>query len=145
LLDTLKGVFEHLGQAIRGGQYTAPKTILGFFGAGYLIFCSLCLGSIIALASTGTLIWLIPVIFLAAVLGTIGLFRSVLRSAEKDPTPLVLREMSGSDYIAHRKLLSMGDSTSREGLQLPDGSEVIEAEDIEAMEDAEGVRQSEDG
>lgn len=113
-------MIEQLTHAIRGGQYTGPKTILGFLGAVYLLAVSFALGTIVALASSGKVIWLIPVILLLVVVGTVALIWAVLKLAGKDPTPLVLGQISGGDYIAHKQLLKRGDSAAGELLEVPE-------------------------
>ena len=112
-------MLEQLTHVVRGGQYTAPKTILGFLGAVYLLGVTFALGVSVALASSGELLWLIPVILFVVVACTAALIWAVLRLAQKDPTPLVLGQMSGGDYLAHQRLLKMGDSRAGEQLATP--------------------------
>lgn len=83
---------------------------------------SFALGAILAVAAVDGLHWLIPVILLFVGIGIVALVWSVLRLAEKDPTPLVLGEMTGGDWIAHRHL-TMGDDLRGDQIEAPLTSE----------------------
>jgi uncharacterized transporter YbjL len=121
-------MWEQVTHAIRGGQYSAPKTILGFLGTIYLLGVSFALGAIVALASSGREVWLIPVVILLVVVGTVSLIWSVLHLAQKDPTPLVVGQMTGGDFTAHQKMLKMGDSTTGELIEQPGIIDVVPKE-----------------
>lgn len=111
-------MIQQLSQAIGGGHYSAPKTILGFLGVIVLIVATFALGAIIALAGNHDLHWLILPILAFVGLGVVVLVGIVLRLAQKDPTPLVLGEMTGEDWIAHKRLV-MGDSLRGERIESP--------------------------
>ena len=117
-------------QAIKSGQYSAPKTVLGFLGGIALIVAALASVAIVTFASSSDLHWLLIPVLLFVALGSVALVWAVLRLAREDPTPLVLGEMTGGDYIAHRKL-TKGDSTSGEYIELPSTTPSGDPEDIE--------------
>lgn len=95
---------------------------------------SFALGAIIALAGVDDLRWLIVPILLFFAVGVVVLVAVVLRLAQKDPTPLVLGEMTGEDWIAHKRLI-MGDSQRGDRLEVPSvvGEQVYptEAQDMD--------------
>lgn len=94
-----------------------------------LICASFALGAIIALAGNSNLRWLVAPVLLFFALGVVVLVVVVLRLAQRDPTPLVLGEMSGEEWIAHKRLL-MGDSERGDRLEVPPslGEPVLQAE-----------------
>lgn len=83
-----------------------------------LIATTFSLGAIITLASYSDLRWLVIPILLFIGVGIVALIAVVLRLAQKDPTPLVLGELSGEDWLAHKQLL-MGDSDIGDRIEPP--------------------------
>lgn len=101
-----------------GGQYRSPKTLLGFLGVVVLIMSSFTFAVTLVLADNESLRWLVGPLLLVFFIGVVVLVVVVIRLAQRDPTPLVLGEMSGEDWIAHRRLV-VGDSDLGERVELP--------------------------
>lgn len=110
-------MIEQVTHAIRGGQYSAPKTVLGFLGVIALIIASFASVAIITFASTSGLHWLVLPTLLFVGVGAVALVWAVLHLAREDPTPLVLGEITGDEFIANRKV-TKGDSVSGEYVEL---------------------------
>jgi hypothetical protein len=110
-------------------QRVAPKTILGFLLGVLTITAGTALGVVIAVADNDSLRWLAvgAVAFLGLLIA--GLVIGVFRAAAKDPTPLVLRDLSGPDYLAIQRLI-LGDSASGERQAV--AGEIVEGTATEA-------------
>lgn len=99
-----------------------------------LIVLSFALGAIVAIATVDGLRWLIPVILLFVATGVVVLVWAVLRLAQKDPTPLVLGEMTGGDWLAHRRLV-MGDDLRGDQIEIPSTETTAATPAAEDVED----------
>jgi len=98
---------------IRTASYKSPKTILGFFAivVGILVTgASVVVG---LLARFDSLHPFIPWILIFAAIVIVAVLVGVFVTAWKDPTVLMLGQISGQDYIENRKL-ALGDSSSGE-------------------------------
>jgi len=93
-------------------------------GAIVLIVAGFALGAIVAFAGNDDLHWLIVPVLLFFGASVVALVAVVLRLAQKDPTPLVLGEMTGKDWIAHKQLI-MGDSLQGDRVEIPAISEEV--------------------
>jgi hypothetical protein len=92
-------------------DYRTPKTILGFFALVVAILSSSTVVVIGIIARVPALHGLvIPVLLLLAGIATASI-GGVIITAWKDPTILMLGQVSGEVYIANRKL-TLGDSAS---------------------------------
>ena len=100
-------------EAVTSANYRSPKTILGFFAVVLSVLASATVVVVAILAGEPKLHRLIvPVL---AFVGTVVVssLASVLLTAWKDPTILMLGQVTGEIYIANRKL-SLGDSGAGE-------------------------------
>ncbi|HYI13255.1 MAG TPA: hypothetical protein VEK57_29685 [Thermoanaerobaculia bacterium] len=103
-------------EAVTSANYRSPKTILGFFAVVLSVLASATVVVVGILAGEPKLHRLIvPVLtFLGVVI--VSSLASVLLTAWKDPTILLLGQVTGEIYIANRKL-SLGDSGAGEFVQ----------------------------
>src|SRR5687768_9221322 len=96
-------------RVVAAANYRAPKTILGFFALVVAILSSstvVVIGIIAHVPALHRLI--IPVLLLLAAIAAAAI-GGVIVTAWKDPTILMLGEISGRIYIANRRL-TLGDS-----------------------------------
>ncbi|HYI12667.1 MAG TPA: hypothetical protein VEK57_26690 [Thermoanaerobaculia bacterium] len=113
-------------RAVTTANYRAPKTILGFFALTVAILSSSTVVVIGILARVAALHGLIiPVLVLLAGIAAAAL-GGVIVTAWKDPTILMLGQVSGEIYIANRKLTlgdsATGDSSRMSGSRAGEGS-----------------------
>lgn len=102
-------------RAVTTANYRAPKTILGFFALVVAILSSSTVIGILArVAALHGLI--IPVLLLLAGIAAAAI-AGVIATAWKDPTILMLGQVSGEIYIANRKL-TLGDSAAGDSSRL---------------------------
>lgn len=105
-----------MSREISRGTYTRPKTVLGFFGIVLLIL----VGGVVALSGVvgryslpHGLIWgalaFTAVIFVLILIEVFGHLR-------RDPTHLMLGEMSGQEFTDYQKM-TMGDSLTGEVIE----------------------------
>ncbi len=111
----MEGGAKSLMQAARHGSYTRPKTVLGFFWAIVATVISGALFAIWAVHAADKARFIPWILAFAAlvILGTIGV---VVVAMFKDPTKLMLGEMSGDEYTSYRAL-TLGDSLSGERIE----------------------------
>jgi hypothetical protein len=102
----------HPAGGLSAATYAAPRTILGFFGVVLLLVVSGAVTAIGLLAGHKNLDYLIPGIALGAVSFAALEFLTVVFMALRDPTTLMLGQITGPDWLAHRRLM-LGDSLSR--------------------------------
>ena len=101
---------------IVGAQVRSPKTILGFFAIVLGILATGAVIVVVALARTPSLHHLIvPILLFVAILIVVVLV-GVFITSWKDPTILMLGEISGTAYIENRRL-SLGDSLRGERME----------------------------
>ena len=114
--------------AIATANYRSPKTVLGFFAIIAGILMSGAVFAVGILARVPQLHPLItPVLVFTAVIIVI-LLAGVFITAWKDPTILMLGQVTGDIYIQNRKL-TLGDSTHGEFtklLGLPSANEITD-------------------
>jgi hypothetical protein len=104
-------------RAMTAANYRAPKTILGFFALVVAILSSSTVVVIGIIARVPALHGLIiPVLLLLAGIAAAAI-GGVIATAWKDPTILMLGQVSGEIYIANRKL-TLGDSTTGDSSRL---------------------------
>jgi hypothetical protein len=136
-------VWQQVTQAFSRGEYSSPKTLLGFLGAIYVAVLAFFLAVTIVVVSSDSVRWLIGPILLFVALGTVGLLAAVLYFARKDPTPLVLGQITGGEFNEHRRI-TQGDSlrgerilTSKAPLEVESGVEPVEEEDRQLSDSGE--------
>jgi hypothetical protein len=100
-------------EAVTSRESSAPRTILGFLLAMYTVLLTGSAGVVIALVSTGSS-GLIPWVLAFAATITIALSVAVLTITWKDPTRLMLGQITGREYAAIRRELTFGDDVSGE-------------------------------
>lgn len=100
-------------EAVTSRESTAPRTILGFLLAMYAVLLAGSVAVVIALVSTGSSS-LIPYVLAFIGLMTVVLGAAVLVITWKDPTRLMLGQITGREYAAIRRELTFGDSESGE-------------------------------
>jgi hypothetical protein len=106
-------------QALGVSTYAAPRTILGFFGIVLLLVVSGAVAAIGFLARHTGLYYLIPDILLGSIAFAVLELVAVIGIALVDPTRLMLGQMTGTEFIEHRRLgLLLGDSAYGERLEL---------------------------
>lgn len=108
-----------VAKQVRASQYTAPRTILGFFLGLAAITVS---GAVLAVHATKGE-HALPIVgfaaaFLLLLLGVVGF------AMFKVPMALMLGEVKGSDYLAHQRL-TRGDSMTPEYTTVEMGSDAI--------------------
>ena len=104
-------------RAVAAANYRTPKTILGFFALVVAILSSSTVVVIGILARVPALHGLIvPVLILLAGIAAAAI-GGVMVTAWKDPTILMLGQVSGEIYIANRKL-TLGDSATGDSSRL---------------------------
>jgi hypothetical protein len=100
-----------LTRALRGGERTSPKTVLGFLALMTSIFAALTISITWLLAGTSSLHYLIPIIVGIFVLFFFLVVLAVVMIAWKDPSKLMLGQITGRDYVLIQQL-TMGDNVS---------------------------------
>lgn len=95
-------------RAIRAGEVSSPKTILGFFAIVLAILVGGAVSAAVALGG-GDYRFLIPIIFLFVGVVFIVLVAIVVLAMWRDPTRLMLGRMTGREYIDFVRL-TQGDS-----------------------------------
>jgi hypothetical protein len=103
-------------RAIRGGEYKSPKTVLGFFAGMIGIAATVLISSIWILEGTSSLRYLIPVILAVFLALFLFVLISVIVITVKDPSKLMLGQISGRDYAEIQKI-TLGDSSSGERVE----------------------------
>ena len=109
--------FREATEAVTSANYRAPKTILGFFAIVLGILASstvVVVGILVHVPVLHRLV--IPVLLFAAAI-LVAALAGVLLTAWKDPTILMLGQVTGEVYLANRRL-TLGDSTAGEFAQL---------------------------
>src|SRR5438874_773163 len=110
--DFMSG-FREATQAMAGGTYRSPKTVLGFFAILIGILASAAVVVIGVLARVAALHYLIlPILLFVAAVIVFSLL-GVFVTAWKDPTILMLWHVTGEIYIENSKL-TLGDSSAGE-------------------------------
>jgi hypothetical protein len=100
-------------RAVRKGEYTAPKTILGFFAIMISIAASTTVAAIGLLAGNARFGYLIPIILIIFVFIFLLVTITIMRIAWKDPSKLMLGRITGKDYAVIQRL-TLGDSNAGE-------------------------------
>ena len=120
-------------EAVASRESAAPRTILGFLLAIYVALVAGSVVVVVALVSTGSS-GLIPWVlgFIATV--TLILGAAVLVITWKDPTRLMLGQITGREYAAIRRELTFGDSESGEQRTtlLERADDVVDVDEAEA-------------
>lgn len=106
-------VASEVNQVLRTGEHSSPKTVLGFFGVVLLIVVGGSTGLILALSSSEKTVDYVPYVLGFSALVVVALLTTVVTAMVKDPTRLMLGQITGREYIDHRRL-TLGDSTSGE-------------------------------
>jgi hypothetical protein len=110
-------VLQQVVHAVRGGEYRAPRTILAFLGSIVAITAAMVVGLSFALSGSASLHFVIigaavfVVILICVAVGIVVIF------AWKNPSKLLLGQVSAKDYIA---IQTMGDDVYGEYLEPPD-------------------------
>jgi hypothetical protein len=100
-----------LTRAVRSGERSAPKTVLGFAGIMISIIATVVIAALWIIADKPTLRYLVPLIIAGFFVAAIGIICLVLRMCWKDPSKLMLGQITGRDYALIQRL-TLGDSTS---------------------------------
>ena len=98
---------------IKSTNYKSPKTILGFFAIVVGILIAGTSAVIGLLSRVDALHSYIPWVLLFAAFVVVSVLVGIFVTAWKDPTVLMLGQISGQDYIENKKL-TLGDSNSGE-------------------------------
>ena len=104
---------KELAQQVRTGSYRAPKTILGFFAVVVALVLTGVGAATGILSRVEALHHLIVWVLGFGALIVVAVLLCVFITAWKDPTALMLGQISGHEYIENRKL-ALGDSESSE-------------------------------
>lgn len=118
-----------MSREVVSGAYTRPKTVLAFFG---IVLAIAVAGAVGLVAVVGrydlaeTFIW-VALVFVAVIF--IAILFEVFRHIRRDPTRLMLGEMSGREFAEYQRM-TMGDSltgevvetTALDGRVLTDGT-----------------------
>lgn len=116
-------------RAVATADYRTPKTILGFFALVVAVLSSSTVVVIGILAGTPALHGLIIPVLLLLTGIAISAIGGVIATAWKDPTILMLGQVSGEVYIANRRLTlgdsASGDTARRSGNAAADASRIL--------------------
>lgn len=108
---------QEASQTVRAMSYRRPKTILGFFAIIFAILSTTASVIIGVLSGTESLHSAIPWILFFLAIFAVAMVVGVFVTAWKDPTILMLGQVSGQDYIANRRL-TLGDSDQGEYIEI---------------------------
>jgi hypothetical protein len=103
-------------RAIRSGEYKSPKTVLGFFAGMIGIAATVLISAIWLLERTPSLRYLVPITLVVFLMIFLFVLISVLVITMKDPSRLMLGQISGRDYAEIQKV-TLGDSSSGERVE----------------------------
>ncbi len=106
------------------GEYAAPKTVLGFYGAVLAIVEAGVIGALAVLATNDSLHYLVPWVFGFAAVVLITLIGVVVTMNIRDPAKLQLGRVTAREYIEVQRM-TLGDSIA--------GSYVEEVPAIESV------------
>lgn len=101
-------------ETIRGRQLAQPKTILSFILGVFTVVVTA--GVAVAIALVGDSLTLVAIILAFIALFAIGLVVTVMRQTARDPSALMLGEITGTEYEAIRRL-TLGDSSAGERVE----------------------------
>jgi hypothetical protein len=118
---------QELTRAFRSGERTSPKTVLGFLAIMTSILASAAVLVAWLCSGSSSLHYLIPIILIIFIVIFIAIVVVVLVISWKDPSKLMLGQITGREYVAIQRL-TLGDSNAGEHID----SLVVEAEVIEA-------------
>jgi hypothetical protein len=104
-----------LFEAMRGGTYSAPKTVLGFFITALAILTVGCIGVTDFLTKHQSLHYLIPYELAAVFVFFVALVGGIFVVMLKDATKLQLGQVSSSDFINYQ--IAQGDDIAGERLE----------------------------
>lgn len=103
-------------RAFRSGERTSPKTVLGFLAIMVSILATASIFSVWLLSSKPNLYYLIPIVLIVFVILFILVISAVLLIGWKDPSKLMLGQITGRDYALIQRL-TLGDSNAGERVQ----------------------------
>lgn len=106
-------MFRETAEAFTTARYQAPKTVLGFFAIVLAILVTGVAAVVAILARNSTVTYLIVPILVFAGIVVIGVLVGVFVTAWKDPTILMLGQVSGEIFVENRRL-KLGDSVAGE-------------------------------
>jgi hypothetical protein len=116
-------------ESIRGRESSAPRTILGFLIGMYGVLVSGSAAVILGLTTTESDDLIVYVLIFIAVV-TLALGLAVLVITWKDPSRLMLGQITGREYAAIRHL-TLGDDVSGERVATILGADTVEGTVIE--------------
>ncbi|HEU5142976.1 MAG TPA: hypothetical protein VFU04_07460 [Solirubrobacterales bacterium] len=100
-------------QGARKGEFTSPKTVLGFY-AGVLVIVEAGVGgACLILATDKDLHYLIPWVLGFGGIALIGVMAVVIAMNFRDPTKLQLGRVTGREFLAYQRV-TKGDSIAGE-------------------------------
>jgi hypothetical protein len=105
-----------LTHAIRTGEYRSPRTVLGFFAGMVGIAATVLIFVIWLLEKSANLRYLIPIVLTVFLAIFLFVLVGVMLIALKDPSKLMLGQISGRDY-AEIQRVTLGDSRSGEHVE----------------------------
>ena len=100
-------------RAVRGGERTSPKTVLGFLAIMVSILASATVFSVLFLSEKSKLYYLIPIVLMVFIVVFVLITGAVLLIGWKDPSKLMLGQITGRDYALIQRL-TLGDSNAGE-------------------------------
>jgi hypothetical protein len=103
-------------RAIRSGEYKSPKTVLGFFAGMIGIAATVLISAVWLLERTPSLRYLIPIALALFLMVFLFVLIIVVVITMKDPSKLMLGQISGRDYAEIQKV-TLGDSSSGERVE----------------------------
>ncbi len=93
---------------------SAPRTILGFAGSVLAILLFGGAAIVWAVAESTSSGYLVPVVVGVVLFVGVVIIAAVMYTAYKDPTRLMLGEVSAHDFLEYQRWITLGDSVSGE-------------------------------
>ena len=106
----------HLNEATRTGEYSRPRTALAFLSILVATIVGGAVGAVAILAREPDLRWGIPWVLGFAAFVAVATLITVLVLLIRDPTVLLLGQVTGREFLAHR-VLTMGDNITGEHIE----------------------------
>jgi hypothetical protein len=101
-------------ETIQSARSYNPKTVLGFLATVVGIAVVGCTAAGTALLLNDKVLWLVPIVFAFGALLVVGVLVGVFLILFKDPSKLLLTQLSGTEYLDIQRGLVLGDSASGE-------------------------------
>jgi hypothetical protein len=98
------------------GEYSSPRTVLGFYAGVLAILEAGVVGASAVLASQDSLHYLVPWVLAFGGVVLVGLIGVVIAINVRDPTKLQLGQISGREFIDYHRM-TLGDSAGGEYIE----------------------------